>query len=495
MIKKIIMKAIKFKFLSVALGISLLMISSCSKINEFDDTNVNPNAPTIPVPSALLSNVLAVIGNNVWGNAIAQTSALYCQYCSETQYTDASRYTDPNLGWDGYYGGPMYDLQGIINYNTDPATKDLALIYGSNANQIATARILLDYYYMVLTDTYGDLPYSAALKNNPTIAFDKQQDVYPALINDLKSAVAQFDVGAVFQGDFVYSGSTAKWKKFGNSLRAILALRMSKINPTLGKTEFAAAITAGVITANADNFTIAYPGGNYRNPVNNYYVITQRFDYAVSKTITDKLTALADPRISKFGHTSKGFPYGLSRDDAIAWSDVNADYANLLAYTSTPQTFPFHVISAGQVWLARAEAAKLGWTADDATVAYNTGISASMEQWGISAAATTTYLAQSSVMLNGANDLQKIAEQRWISHYPDGNQGWAEWRRTSTAANPNGYPALLPAPGAGKQIPRRMAYGPNDPLYNPTNWNAAATGYTVGGVKDSQDARVWWDKP
>lgn len=487
MVKKISMKAIKFNLFTIITGASLMMISSCSKPGDFDDTNVNPNATTIPVTSALLTNVEAVIGNNVWGNAIAQTSALYAQYSSETQYTDASRYTDPNLGWDGYYGGPMYDLQTIINYNTDPATKDIAQLYGSNANQIATARILLNYYYMVLTDTYGDLPYTGALKNNAAPAFDKQQDVYPALINDLKAAVAQFDAGAVFQGDIVYAGNIVKWKKFANSLRAILALRISKINATLGKTEFAAAITAGVIENNADNFTIIYPGGNYRNPVNNYYVITQRFDYAVSKTITDKLTTLVDPRISKFGHTSKGFPYGLSRDDAIAWSDLNADYANLLAYTATPQTFPFHVISAGQVWLARAEASKLGWTSDVAVTAYNTGITASMEQWGITGTEITTYLAQPSVMLNGTNDLQKIGDQRWLAHYPDGNQGWAEWRRT-------GFPILTPAPGTGKQIPRRMPYGPNDPLYNPTNWEAAATGYTVGGIKDSQDARMWWDK-
>jgi hypothetical protein len=307
------------------------------------------------------------------------------------------------------------------------------------------------------------------------------------LINDLKAAVAQFDAGAVFQGDFVYTGNTAKWKRFANSLRAIMALRMSKVNPTLGKTEFAAAIAAGVITANADNFTIAYPGGNYRNPVNNYYNIIRRFDYAVSQTITTKLTALADPRISKFGHTSKGFPYGLSRDAAIAWSDLNPDYANLLAYTATPQTFPFHVISAGQVWLARAEAAKIGWIAENVQTDYETGIKLSMEQWGISSAAADAYVAQASVALNGTNDLQKIGEQRWLAHYPDGNQGWAEWRRT-------GYPALTPAPGAGKPIPRRMPYGPNDPLFNPTNWDAAATGYTVGGIKDSQDARIWWDK-
>jgi hypothetical protein len=490
------MKAIKFKFLTIAAGTLLLTVSSCKKLDDFGDTNENPNAPKVPVPSALLTNVLSTIGSNVWGNAIAQTAALYCQYSSETQYTDASRYVDPNLGWDGYYGGSMYDLQSIIDYNNNPETKDIAQLYGSNANQIATARILLDYFYMIMTDTYGDLPYTGALKNNATPAYDKQQDVYPALINDLKAAVAQFDAGAVFQGDIVYSGSTAKWKRFANSLRAILALRMSKVNPTLAKSEFEAAITAGVITANADNFTITYPGGNFRNPVNNYYVQIQRFDYAVSKTLTDKLSALADPRLSKFASSAKGFPYGLTRDDALLWADANADYANLLAYTSTPQTFPFHVISAGQIWLARAAAANLGWNAGEVVgICYTNGITQSMEQWGVTGAAVTTYLAQASVMLNGTNDLQKIAEQRWLAHYPDGNQGWAEWRRTSTTANPNGWPALTPAPGSGKPIPRRMPYGPNDILYNPTNWEPAATGYTVGGVKDSQDGRVWWDKP
>jgi hypothetical protein len=273
-----------------------------------------------------------------------------------------------------------------------------------------------------------------------------------------------------------------------------MALRLSKVNPTLGKTEFAAAIAAGVIESNADNFTIKYPGGNFRNPVNNYYVQVLRLDYAASKTLTDKLTALVDPRLSKFASSAKGFPYGLSRNDALTWTGSNPDYANLLAFKSTPQTFPFHVISAGHVWLARAEAARLTWTGDVMATCYTNGITASMDQWGITGAEVTTYLAQATVMLNGTNDAQKIGEQRWLSHYPDGNQGWAEWRRTSTTANPNGWPALLPAPASSKQIPRRMPYGPNDILYNPTNWDPAATGYTVGGVKDSQDGRIWWDK-
>jgi len=483
------MKKIKFNLLFLGFGISLLMFAGCKKaFSDFGDTNRNPNATVTPVPRALLTNALSVIGNNVWGNAINQVAGLYCQYMSETQYTDDSRYTKPNLEWDGYYSGAMYDLQTIINYNTDDATKVVAQTFGSNANQIATANILLSYYYMVLTDTYGDLPYSEALKNHATVVYDKQDAVYPALINRLKAAVAQFDAGATVQGDIMYSGNITKWKKFANSLRAILALRLSKINATLGKTEFAAAIAAGVIEVNADNATIAYPGGNFRNPVYNYYVITQRFDYAVSETMTNKLKSFNDPRLLKFGNTSKGFPYGLSRDDAITWSDANSDYANLLAFTLTPITFPLHVVSAGQVWLARAEAAKLSWTAENAAIAYTNGVTASMNQWGITdATAIATYLAQPSVAL-GINDLQKIGEQRWLAHYPDGNEGWAEWRRT-------GYPVLIPAPGSGKPIPRRMSYGPNEALYNPTFYGEAASRYIVSGVQDSQDARIWWDKP
>ncbi|MFN5361740.1 MAG: SusD/RagB family nutrient-binding outer membrane lipoprotein, partial [Bacteroidota bacterium] len=80
-------------------------------------------------------------------------------------------------------------------------------------------------------------------------------------------------------------------------------------------------------------------------------------------------------------------------------------------------------------------------------------------------------------------DLQKIAEQRWLSHFPDGNQGWAEWRRT-------GFPALSPAPGQSNPVPRRIPYGPNEPQLNATNYAAAAALYS----NNSQNARIWWDK-
>ncbi len=474
------------KQIAFALGVSALVFSGCKKgIDEFGDINRNPNATTIPITSALLTNVLANAGGNVWGNAINTTAGLYCQYMSETQYTDISRYATPTNNWDAYYSGDMYDLQNIINTNTDPATAPVAAQYGSNNNQIAIARILKAYYYLVLTDAYGDIPYSQALQGKSSIPYDKQENIYTALLTELKQAAAQFDAGATVQGDIMYSGNTTKWKKLANSLRAIAALRMSKANAVLGKTEFADAVAGGVIEANADNAGIPYVGGNYRNPVYNYYVITQRFDFAVSKTVTDYLSTIGDPRINYFGNNATGFPYGLTRADALAWQNVNSNFAFLLGYTGTPQTLPLYLVTAGQVFLARAEAAKLGWTTENATTMYANGVTAEMNRWGITnSTAISNYLAQSSVALDGSSaDVRKIAEQRWLSHYPDGNQGWAEWRRT-------GFPVLTPAPGAGRQIPRRMPYGTNEPQLNPANYAAAAALYS----DNSQDAKMWWDK-
>lgn len=480
------MKQVNFKRAAMALGVFATLLTGCSKgIDDFGTINNNPNATTVPITSALLTNVLAGAGGNVWGGGINTTAGLYCQYMSETQYTDISRYAQPVINWDGTYSGDLYDLQNIINVNTDPATKGAAAQFGSNNNQIAIARILKAYNFWMLTDAYGDLPYFEALKGKGTIAYDKQELIYPDLIKELKEAAAQFDGGLTVQGDIMYSGNTTKWKKFANSLIATIALRMSKANATLGKAEFAAAIAAGVIDNNADNASIVYPGGNYRNPIYNYYVVTQRFDFAVSKTITDQLTAKNDPRINVFTSNSKGFPYGLTRADALAWQTANPTFGFLYSFTTTAQTMPMYLMTAGQVSLARAEAARLGWTTEVVATQYANGITAELNRWGITTAGTiATYLAQPDIALTGlASDAQKIAEQRWLSYYPDGNQGWAEYRRT-------GFPAMAAVPGSATAVPRRIPYGSNEPLYNPTNYASAAANYNT----NSMSAKVWWDK-
>lgn len=474
----------------VSLGITLLTATGCFKhLGDYGTTNNNPNATTAPIPSALLTNALNGLNTGVWDQGGFRTvDGIYAQYFSETQYTDVSRYARTTINFDGFYSGVIYDLQNIINYNSDPATAATAANFGSNKNQIAIARILKAFYFWQITDTWGDIPYTLALKGDGNIAYDTQDIIYKDLLKELREAVAQFDAGLTVQGDILYNGNTSKWKKFGNSIRLLIALRMSKVDAATGKSEFTAALSdaGGVIDAASDNAALAAPGGVYQNPFYNYYVVVQRKDYAVAKTITDALSSVNDERISAFGSSNVGFPYGLTRADAVAFANANVNYARILEPTRRKETSPTILIAAEEIKLARAEAAALGWTAENAVTLYSDGIQASWTRWGVyDATKFAAYMTQPAIAL-GVNTIQKIALQEWLAFYPDGTQGFASWRRT-------GIPALTPAPGL-TAIPRRLSYGSNEPQLNPVNYTTAAARYTDATGPDSQYGKVWWDK-
>ena len=477
-------------FLMVSLGTALLTTSGCFKhLGDYGTTNNNPNATTAPITSALLTNALNGLNTGVWDQGgFRTTNGIYAQFFAETQYTDISRYARTTTNFDGFYSGVIYDLQNIINYNADPATASAAASFGSNKNQIAIARILKAFYFWQITDTWGDIPYTQALKGKGDIAYDTQDIIYKDLLKELKEAASQFDAGLTVQGDILYSGNTAKWKKFANSIRLLIALRMSKADAATGKAEFVSALTdaGGIIDAAADNAALTPPGGIYQNTFYNYYVVVQRKDYAVAKTVTDALSAVSDERINAFGSSNVGFPFGLTRADAVTFANANVNYARILEPTRRKETSSTILIAAEEVKLARAEAAALGWTTENAVTLYADGIQTSWTRWGVyDATKFATYMAQPAIAL-GTNTIAKIALQEWLAFYPDGTQGFASWRRT-------GVPALAPAPGL-TAIPRRTSYGSNEPQLNPTNYTAAAARYTDATGPDSQFGKVWWDK-
>jgi len=478
------------KIFFISITATSLLLGSCKKV-DFGDMNTNPNQTTEPITAALLTNVLSAISFYVWdqGGVRSSVPGYYSQYFSQTQYTEFSRYTKTTTNMDGYYNGSLYDLQNIINYNSNEETKGKALIYGSNKNQIATARILKAYIFWNLTDLWGDLPYSQALKGNGNIPYDKQENIYPDLLKELKEAVAQFDNGLTVRGDILYNGNIVKWKKFANSLRMLVALQMAKGNPSLAKSEFAAALSdpAGSIETNPDNASIVFPGGSFQNNFYNYYNVVLRDDEAVSKTITDWLSTHSDRRINAYGSSAIGFPSGLTRDNAVAFANANPAYARPIHPSLREETDQMSIISASQVLLARAEAAKLGWTTEDYSTQYYAGIEQSWREWGVyDATQFNSFKANADVDLTGGEELKKINTQQWLAWYPQGLRGWSTWRRT-------GYPALIPAPGLAA-IPRRLSHGPNEPQLNPENYAAAASLYIVNGEADSQWARIWWDK-
>lgn len=485
----------KYKIRRILITVTVLsamtfILGSCNKIKDFGDINIDPNTIPAPITAALLTNVESQIGAYLWdGGRFSTNPGLYAQYFTETQYTEEARYATPTFEWSGIYAGPLEDLQNIINYNSNDKTKGNALSYGSNANQIAVAAILKTYYYWTLTDQWGDIPYSGALKGKGEVAYDKQQDIYTDLFKTLKDAVAMFDAGKMPVGDIIYKGNQSKWKKFANSMRLLMALRLSKVDAATGKTQFNDALAAGVIESNSDNAQVNYPGGNFPNPIYGYYNITQRKDYAVTDVFVNKLNSLSDPRLDALASSHTGFPYGLERPDAIAFNNANPGWARVLSISQRTQTSPMYIITSSQVWLARAEAAMYGWTSDNMATTYATGISEGWKQWNVyDATKLATYMLQPDVALAGTMQqmLKNIVTQRWISYFPDGKQAWALWRRT-------GYPVLTPAPGK-TMIPRRFPYPPTEDGLNGANKKAAAAQYQMNGEADSQFARVWWDK-
>lgn len=479
---------IQRKIMMVAMS-ALLIATSCDKIKDFGDTNVNPNGTAIPSPAALLTNVLS----GAVGVVASQTRpGLYAQQFSETQYTEVSLYALPQLEFDGTLAGGLMDLQNIININTDPATRDNAAKFGANANQIAIARIMKAYIFWTVTDRWGDIPYFEALKGSANLSpkYDTQEAIYKDLVKELKAANAQFQSGgAKVQGDIIYDGDVAKWKKFSNSLRMLIALRTSKVYP--GPSEFAATEFKdafqdpnGYIATNADNFTIRYPGtvAAFSNPW--WALYNGRTDFAESKLMTDLMSSLSDPRQSAFGSSTTGFPYGLTRDQAVAFG---TSYATILSASKRDRAAPLVVIGASDVLLAIAEAAQRGWITANVAEFYENGIAQNWAEWGVTGN-LTTYMGNAAVGLTGAaTDLQKIQLQQYISFYPDGLQAWSNWRRT-------GVPALSPTVNAinsSKQIPRRFTYGPNEYSLNAASLNEALKRLTGG---DTPDSRVWWDK-
>lgn len=466
----------KIKYTAILLFATLVGTTSCNKLKDFGNTNNNPNATTTPIVGALLTNVEAGLG----GYAAATRGGLYCQYFSETQYTDASLYALPQLEFTGDYSGPLYDLQNIINT-------------GTSNNQSAVAKILQSYIFWTITDRWGDVPYTEALQGNATPQYDSQETIYKGLLENLKGAIAQFDNASVITGDIIYGGDVASWKRLANSLRVLMSLRLSNVYPGAGDyaaTELKAALSdpAGVIESNAENFTINYPGGPFKNPW--YALYDGRKDYAESATMTGLMGSLNDARQNAFGSSNIGVPYGVTRDKATTFTTENPNWAYILAPEYRQENSPLVVVSAAEVYLARAEAADRGWTGEDTKAMYQAGINASFDQWGIAAPAAS-YFTQAGVVLTAAPgtaaNLKPIAIQRYIATYPDGIQGWSIWRKT-------GYPVLTPAPDAtnsSKQIPTRYTYGQGEYGTN-TDAVEAAAGRIPSG--DTQDSKVWWDQ-
>jgi hypothetical protein len=484
--------------MALALAISM---AACDR--GLTEVNENPNDPAdAPSKFLIVQAIRETANRSVAGTMNYRYAGVWAQHFAEIQYSDEDRYKfrpgDLDGLWDEFYSNPLLNLHRIAERNESP-------------NQVAIALTLKSLVYQVMTDLWGDIPYSEALSGDKedgtlTPRYDKQSDIYAGLLADLTKAVAQIDASAPRFGaeELIYGGNMDRWRKFANSLRLRVAMRMSEVDPARAASEFQAALDGGVFTSNADNAVLRYSSdSNSRHPMHNDW--RGRDDYSVSKTLVDILTngdatgadlANHDPRLAIFAErtvsdtariTYRGHQNGMPDGHGVPLGTISR-IGN--RWRSQPNGDGL-LMSYAEVLFLQAEAAERGWIAGDAEELYNAAIIASMTYYGIEAATAEAYLAgrpEWDFDAPGSTPLRQIAIQKWIALYNNGPEAFAEWRRT-------GWPELKAGPAAENsgRIIRRWLYPGKEQSVNGDNLNAAVAAQGLQSLAD-MNTRMWWDQ-
>jgi Starch-binding associating with outer membrane len=467
------------KILKIAGVLAAASAAACD--DGLTDLNRNPNEPTEVGAEYLFTNATeAAVGRALGAGLHMDLTALWVQHYGEMRYTEEDRYElrDPtvNTHWTGFYAGPLQDFNEVV-------AKGRAT---GRPNVEAMGVVMRSWTFQVVTDLWGDVGYSEALKGREAgsgnaIAYDPQEQVYKGLIAELTGAAGMLTSTGVRMGnaDLIYRGDPEKWRRFANSLRLRMAMRMSQADATAGRAAFQAALAAGVFAGNADNALLQYvDNGVDVHPI----FASQRSapTHGVSATIVDSLKSLADPRLGIIANANAGGNY--RGEIPASQTDVSLDSISRIGTFFSRAGAASYLMTYAEVLFLQAEAAERGWISGDAAALYRAGITAHMQMLGVPAAAIATYLAQPRVQYAG---LPSIGLQKWIALYGNGPEAWAEWRRT-------GYPNLRAGPDAlnDGRIPIRLPYPTIEQSLNGENLAEAQS--RQGGA--TINSPVWWDR-
>ena len=506
----------------IFLPIILLIVSvSCEK--GLSDLNVNGTNSTSLDPALLLNQ--AVINTSFPVKTLVFDIGIVQQMITPNggvlagaNFNQDSRDVTTQPLWTAYY-------QSVIKNTYDALTKSKDLPNRGNMYQMA--RIYQSYVFMILADEYGDVPYTqggAGLAERILFPkYDRQQDIYPKIIQELTEAAAALSTTATIEtGDVLYAGDVAKWKKFAYSLLLRAGMRLSKIDVAKAQSTVQAAVAGGVITANADNAYIRHDA-NFTQPIGGTLNGSEAANFYLTKPFVDQLKNTNDPRLqaiairyigaaSGAGQTAAagstdptkqiGMPVGKDNGTvgAAATADGLAsfyDYSQVDRRRMVKTTSPVFLVTAAQTNLLLAEARFRGWiTTGTAAQYFSDGIKAHMDQMvvydvnsAVTATARDTYVTTNP--LTGGTELQQINTQYWIASFLNGPEAFANFRRS-------GFPALTPNPYGQPSNPdvpngtfiRRLTYPTSELSVNTENVNEAIARQGV----DKLSTRIWWDK-
>lgn len=459
----------------------LLGLAACS--DRFEEINANPNEPASVSGDLLLPTVAYDIAN-LLVNETYGFNDIVAQYTANYEYNqlDIYNWTSDSRFWGLYQ--VLQNLKDIKQYGVD----------NELPNYEAVALIWETFCFSILTDAYGDVPFSAANKAEDGIyspPYDPQADIYAQLFANLVRANSIIDESSSISGDILYDGNMTQWRKFANSLRVRLLMRTSEVQD-VSETLQAIVDEPGefpVFESNDDN-AVYYYSGVIPNISPYSSGIGREYEYYLGVPTTHFIDALLqndDPRIHEW------LDYHEAEDGTLSYigvapclnqGDIDRpiDYCSKDAsYFAEPSKISAIIMTAAELNFLLAEAAARGLIAQDAKALYETAVGLSFDQWGVPM--PDDFLSAKAPY--EAGNLDNLYEQKWLALYHCGIEAWLDWKRT-------GKPGFLQAgPGNVNNglVPVRLMYPSLEQSVNAANYQAASQ--RIGG--DNINSRVWWD--
>ena len=471
--------------------VALVIAGSCT--DDFDEINTNNNQPETVSPNLILSGVISnAVGEMAFmgwhnGNIVAQLTA-------KINFTGFDRYDwgSESDTWEELGYGNLPELEIILETSRAEATQ--------NTSYEGIALVLKSWIFSILTDNWGAVPYSEAIKGQTDGIFepryDSQEDIYNGILADLAAADGLLAQGQpIFGGDIMYDGDITKWRKLANSLRLRYLLRASnKMNVS---SQMQSIVDAGnIFESNDDNAAMEYPA---TTRVDSWFVSNSRIgsfdEHRLSETSEAILKMYNDNRLlTWFQPTDNpdddpallvGLPNGLSEDNASTYNGGanNVSRLNQPLFFDSPNSVKAALMQFAELQFILAEAAQRGLISGDAKAYYESGVAASFEYWNTEQD-IAAYLAQAGVAYDG--NLETIITQKWLASFMVGMEAWYDFRRT-------GLPSfIVPGPDNvnGDVVPVRFIYPDVEQSLNGDNYQQAVA--AMGG-NDDINVKGWWE--
>lgn len=521
---------------SLFMGCMLLMIMTvlfgCTK--DFKSYNTDPTGITGDdlVPDGNIGAFFPSIESGIFTTSRAQYQVMQnlnadC-YCG---YMMSNNPFNPSVNNLNYFLTDRWNAN-VFNYTYGTVMGGI-----NNLSKLGLSTSKPDFWAIALivevevmdraTDKFGPIPDSQVGKTVINTPYDDQKSIYNLFFAQLDTAISNLRtfVNAnpgkkPFQKfDLIYGGDYTQWIKLANSLRLRLAMHIVKADPATAKLqgEKALADAGGLLSTNSDIAQVAGTG-SYQNPL--FGIAVQYNDIRMGASAESILVGYNDPRLPKyftpatdpaFAGQYKGIRIGSTIPSKPGYNGFSA----LNTTTSFTVSAPMIMMTPSEVWFLKAEAALRGWNnAGNAQTDYETGITTSFAQWGVSSASyisdatsvPTNYInpknaddnspAVSSITIkwepaaSNETNLERIITQKWIAMFPEGQEAWTEFRRT-------GYPRIFTVVNNNSngtidtdiQI-RRLAYPAAEYSTNPVE---IQKGLQLLGGPDNGGTRLWWD--